>query len=399
MFPIKKRLIVVGGGAAGLFGAITAASRGASVILLERTNQLLSKVRISGGGRCNVTHACLDPRELIKNYPRGHKELLGPFTRFGPQETIAWFEERGVPLKTERDGRMFPLSDRSESIIDCLLTQAQMHGVDIRLVSRIEGIFHEEGRFILSLHNAKMECDSLLLATGSNPHGHALARSLGHTITPLVPSLFTFNSPTSPLHDLSGVSVDDATLTIADSPFTQRGPLLITHFGFSGPAVLKLSAWAARFLHENNYRATLRINWISTYDASSTLTTLKSTAPSRPIGGENPFHLPRQLWKRLLAPLDPHKRLADLTRQELSSLLTRLTTDSYIIEGKTTHKEEFVTCGGIHLKEINFKTLESRITPSLFFAGEILDIDAVTGGFNFQNAWTTSFIAGNHIAI
>lgn len=351
--------VVVGGGAAGIFAALhaKAANSSQSVIVLEKTAVLLSKVKVSGGGRCNVTHACFDPKELVKNYPRGHKELLGPFHRFGPSDTIEWFESRGVKLKTEPDGRMFPVTNSSATIIDCLLNEAKQLGVDIRLRQRIEKI---EPGFTLHLKEGKIDCEHLILATGSSLEGYQFAQGLGHTIQPPVPSLFTFNSPSSPLKDLSGIATI-AKVQIVGTPFTQTGPLLITHFGFSGPAVLKLSAWAARHLHTCNYHFEIAIDWL----------------PDQHLSPGDKIPLPKNLARRL-----SEKQLHD---------------DRYLIEGKTTHKEEFVTCGGVTLKEVDFKTLQSKLSPGLHFAGELLDIDGVTGGFNFQNAWTTGFIAGSSL--
>jgi len=368
-------LIIVGGGAAGIFAALAAkiAHPKASVLLIEKTAVLLAKVRISGGGRCNVTHACFEPMQLVKNYPRGEKELLGPFHRFQPRDTIEWFEARGVQLKTEKDGRIFPITDRSETIIRCLLSEAKKLGVEIRTTTRIEKI---EPGFLLKLQNGEtLHCKRLLLATGSNHEGYAWAQAFGHTIQKPVPSLFTFNVPTSPLKEQSGISVDPVKLQFTGSSLSQTGPLLITHFGFSGPAALKLSAWAARFLFEKEYRANLIINWLPDYSQEEIIQQLK-TSPT-------PFKFAKNLWKMLASEKSP------------LALAQKLQADIYAVDGKTTHKEEFVTCGGVTLKEVDFKTMQSKLCPGLFFAGEILDIDGVTGGFNFQSAWTTGFIAGS----
>jgi predicted Rossmann fold flavoprotein len=377
-------VIVVGGGAAGFFAAISAkqANPEAKVALLEKNAAVLSKVRVSGGGRCNVTHACFDPALLIRHYPRGGTELRGPFHVFQPRDTIEWFESRGVFLKAEEDGRIFPATDRSETIIDCLMNEAKRLGVELLLKQKIERL---EAGFTVGDHRAK----KLILATGSSSDGHAWAASLGHTIAVPVPSLFTFNVPTSPLKDLSGIVVADAELTIVG--LKQRGPLLITHFGFSGPAALKLSAWGARKLHECQYRADLMINWLPGVDVYEALCQLKKGSPQKTLASENLFHLPKNFWKWVVKD---EKRLNDFSLKELQAIAEKLQRDVYKVEGKTTHKEEFVTCGGITLKEVNFKTMESKICPGLYFAGEILDIDGVTGGFNFQNAWTTAFIAG-----
>jgi hypothetical protein len=388
-------VIVIGGGAAGIFAALAAKAShpDLSVVVLEKTAVLLSKVKVSGGGRCNVTHACFDPNQLVKNYPRGEKELLGPFHRFQPRDTIEWFESRGVKLKTESDGRMFPITDSSSTIIECLLSEARKLGVEIRLRQRVEKV--EKGFTIHLKDNPSLTCKHLILATGSSPEGYANAESLGHTIVPPVPSLFTFNVPTSPLKELSGISVDLATVEVG--PFTQTGPLLITHFGFSGPAILKLSAWGARFLHEKNYRMPFSINWIpklSQEELFQKLLQLKEQSPQKALLALNPFYFPKNLWKELLG-ID--KTLANFSKKELQELSQKLHADTYQMDGKTTHKEEFVTCGGVALKEVDFKTLQSKICPGLYFAGEILNIDGVTGGFNFQNAWTTGYISGNYI--
>lgn len=385
-------LIVIGGGAAGMFAAISAkaAKPDAKVALLEKSAHLLTKVRISGGGRCNVTHACFDPTLLIQNYPRGSNELRGPFHRFQPRDTVQWFETRGVPLKVEKDGRIFPCSDSSESIINCLTSEAEKLGVEILMRQKITTITKTESGF----EAGPFTCRKLLLATGSGADGHAWATQLGHTIQSPVPSLFTFNVPTSPLKELSGIAVEMAELKLLGTQLKQKGPLLITHFGFSGPAALKLSAWGARYLHEQQYNVKLAINWLPEYSAPQILeklTQLKKISPDRTLVSENVFGFPKNLWKQFLSD---DRRLNDFSLRDLQMLAQKLHEDVYQVEGKTTHKEEFVTCGGITLKEVNFKTMESKICPGLYFAGEILDIDGVTGGFNFQNAWTTAYIGG-----
>ena len=373
------------------------------IIVLEKTRQLLSKVRISGGGRCNVTHAEFDPKKLIGNYPRGSKELLGPFYHFQPQDTISWFNRHGVELKTEEDGRMFPVSDSSSTIIDCLLSAAKDGGVDIRLEHSVRRVEKTSGRFMIHIENKEpIECNYLLLATGSLPLGHEIAASLGHTIVPPVPSLFTFNVPTSPLSDLTGIAIEDAEISLKDSRWKQRGPLLITHWGFSGPAALKLSAWAARDLHACGYRTQILINWAPDYNAEKALEFLcrvKEKNPNKTLEIENPFRLPMNLWKRLLelSGIALGEAMGHLPKKKLSELAERITRSSFLQEGKTTYKQEFVTSGGVALKEIDFKSFESRIVPNLFFAGELLDIDGVTGGFNFQNAWTSAFLAATYI--
>lgn len=401
----KPKLVIVGGGAAGIFAAALCAEKltHCEIIVLEKTRQLLSKVRISGGGRCNVTHAQFDPRKLTSHYPRGNKELLGPFHRFQPQDTIAWFKHHGVALKIEEDGRVFPVTDASATIIDCLLSIIKERNVDIRCEQPVHLIERSGHRFTLHFEKQELVCDYLMLATGNNPQGHQLASSLGHSIIPPVPSLFTFNVPTSPLHDLTGISVDDAEISLKGSSFKQRGSVLITHWGFSGPAVLKLSAWAARDLHSQNYRTEINIDWIPSFkreEALDLLCGLKQKKPKNRLECENPFSLPMNLWKRLLSlsNIPSGIPLAHLQKKALTELIDLLTCSSFAQEGKTTYKQEFVTCGGIDLKEIDFKTMQSRLVDNLFFAGEILDIDGVTGGFNFQNAWTTAYLASECIS-
>lgn len=396
-------LIVIGGGAAGIFGAIWAKEThpDAKVTLLEKSAVLLAKVRVSGGGRCNVTHSCFDPKLLVQNYPRGGKELLGPFHQFQPQDTIEWFEERGVKLKTEADGRMFPVTDSSETIIQCLLNEAKKVGVEILLRQRVQNIRRIDEGFELELPDGQLKCKRLLLATGSSQEGLAWAEKLGHTIQKPVPSLFTFNVPTSPLKELSGISLKSAELKIRGSNLTQKGPLLITHFGFSGPAALKLSAWGARYLHEKEYKVGLSINWLPDSTEEQLLFLLlkfKEQSGQKYLFSENLFNLPKSLWRALLEQTSDTlmRKLVDIPRKDLQLLAKKLHEDIYQVDGKTTNKEEFVTCGGVTLKEINFKTMESKLCPGLFFAGEILDIDGVTGGFNFQNAWTSAFLAGTH---
>ncbi len=387
--------VIIGGGAAGLFAAIRCKSLNPSVpvILLEKTNQLLAKVRISGGGRCNVTHACFEPAKLILHYPRGGKELLGPFHTFQPKDTIAWFEERGVYLKTESDGRMFPVTDSSETIIACLLEAAASAGVEIRKQQKIQSIQKQEKGFLIQLPGEEISAKTVLLATGSSSWGHEIAAGLGHTIVEPVPSLFTFNIPSSPLLDLAGISVPNAIVTLKGTKLKQQGPLLLTHWGFSGPAVLKLSAWAARELHEMNYKTTLLINWIGSANQELLYQNLLQKKAERQA---LPSFLPHNLQNRLIESLsvDPSAPLQTLSHKHLSAIAAKLCADPYEIDGKTTYKQEFVTAGGIHLKEVDFKTMESRLAPGLFFAGEILNIDGVTGGFNFQNAWTTGWLAG-----
>lgn len=406
LFSIRRfmsKIVVIGGGAAGIFAAIAAKSADpkSSVKVLEKTAVLLSKVKISGGGRCNATHACFEPKELIKNYPRGSKELLGPFHTFQPRDIIKWFEAHGVTLKVEEDGRMFPITDSSSTIIECLLREADRLSIDISLRQRIEKVEKIEDRFKLTFADqSQLDFDKLILATGSSPQGHQLARELGHSIEESVPSLFTFNIQQFPLVELAGISLKQARVTLKNSSFSQTGPLLITHWGFSGPAVLKLSAWAARYFYEKKYNVELVVDWIPECPLErlfEEFTAYRQANPTQAISNCHLIHLPKNLWKKLIerSAVAAASKMNDLSNKAIKTICTTLKEDPYLIEGKTTHKEEFVTCGGVRLKEVNFKTMESRICPSLYFAGEVLDIDAVTGGFNFQNAWTTGWIAGH----
>ena len=393
---------MVGGGAAGFFGAITCAERypHCRVTILEKTGRVLSKVRVSGGGRCNLTHDCLEPRRLVQFYPRGGKALLGPFHRFGPTETMDWFERRGVPLVTLPDGCVFPKSDRSQTVIDCLTGAARAAGVAVQTGVPIHSITAEpSSRFAIDSDDGeRILCDRLLLATGSSPQGYEWARSLGHAVEPPVPSLFTFTVAGEGLKGLSGITVDKVTLSLPGTDLRQTGTLLITHGGLSGPAVLLLSSWGARTLHDRGYRSPLEIDWLG-WGAAQTEESLrghKSAHPRTNVVSHPLFGLPRRLWERLAAEagVKGDLRWADISNQQIKRFTEKLSSDRQEISGKSEFKEEFVTCGGVRLDEIDFKTLRSKVHPALFFAGEILDVDGVTGGFNLQNAWTTGFLAG-----
>lgn len=397
------RVVVIGGGAGGFFGAISCAEAypNAQVTLLE-ARQPLSKVKISGGGRCNVTHACFDPAVLVQYYPRGGKALRGAFSRFQPRDTIAWFARRGVTLKTEADGRMFPITDDSGTIVNCLMQAAQQAGVRIETATPVSTVVKTAAGFEIGLKSGQvLHADRLLLATGSSTQGYQLAKNLGHTIEPPVPSLFTFNIADPNLRALAGVAVESVRVSLSlpeQKPLEQTGALLITHWGLSGPAVLKLSAWGARVLYNSHYRAKLQINWLphlSLDQLRQQLLTAKQQ-PKRSIASYSPFDFPRRLWQYLVARtgISAEQRWAELSKKDMHQLLQELAQGQYFIEGKGVFKDEFVTCGGVSLKEVDFKTMESRLCPGLYFAGEILDIDGVTGGFNFQSAWTTGWIAG-----
>lgn len=399
---------VIGGGAAGFFGAIAAATTypQAQVTLLEAAQRPLAKVRISGGGRCNVTHACFDPALLVQHYPRGGKALRGAFSRFQPKDTVAWFAGYGVKLKTEADGRMFPVTDDSATIVDCLLQAASDAGVNLRPHTPVLAVTRQGERFCLTLRGGEvLTVDRLLLATGSSPQGYAIAQALGHRIEPPVPSLFTFQVTDPRLQDLAGVAVSTASLRLrvaANRPLEQTGPVLITHWGLSGPAVLKLSAWGARLLYDHHYQASLRINWVPQSKPDvlrQHLLAARTQMPRKTIAANCLVPIPRRLWERLVAAADiePEQRWAELSNQKLNRLLQELTQGDYTVKGKGVFKEEFVTCGGVRLAEIDFKTMQSRRCAGLYLAGEVLDIDGVTGGFNFQSAWTTGWLAGQAI--
>jgi len=396
-----RTICVIGGGAAGFFAAIACAQENpdVQVILLERTPQVLAKVRISGGGRCNVTHACFDPAELIRFYPRGAKALRGPFSRFNPHHTVQWFTARDVALKTEADGRMFPTTDNSQTIIDCLQNQARLTKVEVRLNTLIETIKRKNGFELTFKSGETLHADRIILATGSSPIGWQWAQDLGHTLETPVPSLFTFTVHDSRLHGLSGISVPDATITLEGTKLQQSGPLLITHAGLSGPAVLKLSAWGARVFHEMAYKAALTINWLPRIPQEKLLDQLRYVRKSQALKvtpGNNPFDLPRRLWEHLVvgAGIKSGIKWTEVSNERLLTLAGELQNGRYVMNGKNPFKEEFVTAGGVRLDEVDFRTMESKRCPGLYFAGEVLDIDAVTGGFNFQNAWTTGWIAG-----
>lgn len=400
-------IAIVGGGAAGFFAAIAAARANADckVSLFERSSQFLSKVRISGGGRCNVTHAFFDPRMFTARYPRGERELISPFHRFSADDTVAWFEARGVRLKREEDGRMFPMTDSSQTVIDCLIKEAKETGVRLFTRKGVESArVRAEGGFDLKFNDGEsMACDRLLLATGGcrSIGGVELARSLGHTVEPPVPSLFSLHVPAAWLRSLPGVSVDNVQVSV--ETLRERGPLLITHNGISGPAVLRLSAWGARALHEMNYRFSLRVNWVPEMNEAELRTEFQSrrkTEPTRRVNNSPIGALPGRLWENLVANagIFPGTIWTTLTRAGMNELVRQLRATQLQVDGKSLNKDEFVTCGGVRLREINFKTMESRVTPNLYFAGELLDIDGITGGFNFQAAWTTGWIAGHAMA-
>lgn len=397
-------IIVVGGGAAGFFAAINIVEKNPKlkVAILERGSTVLSKVRVSGGGRCNVTHACFEPNELAKFYPRGEKELRGPFHQFCSGDTIEWFEKHGVELKIEDDGRMFPVSNSSQTIIDCFLETVNKLGISVLTGQNVQSIFKKDSFWKIETQNENYIAQKLILATGSNPKIWEMLQTFGHLIVNPVPSLFTFNIKDARIKELPGVSAL-VTVKIKDTKLTSTGSLLITHWGMSGPAILKLSAWGARILHDKKYQFTIFINWlndIETQECEKILKDLKQENAKKAVSKKSPFEFPNRLWESLVlaSGVDSETKWADLSKIQLQNLVNQLTNCSFQVNGKSTFKEEFVTAGGIDLKEINFKTMESKLHENLYFAGEIVNIDAVTGGFNFQNAWTSGFIVANAIA-
>jgi predicted Rossmann fold flavoprotein len=406
---ISRRVIVVGGGAAGFFAAITCAEAapGIEVVVLEKGPQFLSKVRISGGGRCNVTHACFDAREFAARFPRGGQALIGPFQRFQAKDTVEWFESHGVKLKRESDGRMFPVTDSSQTIIDCLVNAAKRAGVKLMTGRGVEEVKKSAGGgFEAKLSKGEiLTCERLLLATGGcrTAAMGRLAESLGHTLEPPVPSLFTFHIEVPWLRDLAGVSVEEVDAEVSGTKLRERGPLLVTHWGLSGPLILRLSAWGARELHALDYRFPLDVNWLPKLDEEGVgdeLDRRRKEQPARLVVNGPIVPLGARLWEQLVlaAEIPRGMRWAELSRAAQHRLVQQLRRTEFAVTGKSLNKEEFVSCGGVRLSEVNFKTMESRIGPGLHFAGELLDIDGITGGFNFQAAWTTGWIAGKAMA-
>lgn len=396
-------IAVIGGGAAGFFAAISCKEHhpDAKITLYEKTDKLLSKVKVSGGGRCNVTHACFSNAQLVKFYPRGGSQLKKIFSHFSTQDTINWFESRGVKLKTEADNRMFPVTDNSQTIIDCLINEAGKLGVKTKLNSPINAILRDEDGFNLPINEETVRADYIIIATGGSPKlsGFKWLEDLGHTIVPPVPSLFTFNMPHEPIKELMGVSVENVSVKIQGTKLSSEGALLITHWGMSGPAILKLSSFGARLLNEMNYRFSVLINWLGNINEDALRNEMEKKKPAlgnSKISNKNPFNLPNRLWLYLLTKLNipQEKRWDELSKKDFNRLIHTLTNDEYKVEGKTTFKEEFVTCGGVSLNDVSLETMESKKCAGLYFAGEVLDIDGLTGGFNFQAAWSTGYIAG-----
>ena len=400
-----NKVIIIGGGAAGYFTAINAKEQNLDldITILEKGKEVLQKVKISGGGRCNVTHACFDPRELTQFYPRGEKELLGPFHQFMTGDTFEWFENRGVPLKIESDNRVFPEANTSQAIIDCFQNVVDNLGIKVLKNHGVNSVYRQDEEWVVNTKEQQFKADKLVVAAGSSKKVWELCKTLDHTIIEPVPSLFTFNIKDNRLTDLLGISVPDATVNIVGTNLEASGPLLITHWGMSGPAVLKLSAFGARILADKNYQYNVEVNWLSrpTDKVLNVLLNLKKKEPRKTVILKSPFsEISKRLWERfvLAAEIRITQNWADLNNRQLENLANQLTKGIFNANGRTTFKEEFVTAGGVDLKEINFKRFESRKHKNLFFVGEVLNIDAVTGGFNFQNAWTGGFICARSIA-
>ena len=396
-------ILIVGGGAAGFFTAINIVEKNPSlkVAILERGSEVLNKVRISGGGRCNVTHACFEPNELVKFYPRGEKELRGPFHQFCSGDTVEWFEKHGVELKIEADGRMFPVSNSSQTIIDCFIDTTKKLGISVLTNQSVQSIFKKDAVWKVETQSETYLSEKLILATGSNPKVWEMLQNFGHAVVSPVPSLFTFNIKDPRITALPGVSAL-VSVKVIGTKLESSGPLLITHWGMSGPAILKLSAWGARILFEKNYQFSIAINWlndIESDDVEKILKELKLEHAKKAVSKKSPLELTNRLWESLVmaSGIDAETKWADLSKNQLQNLSHQLTNSIFNVNGKSTFKEEFVTAGGIDLKEINFKTMESKLHENLYFAGEIVNIDAVTGGYNFQNAWTSGFIVANSI--
>ncbi len=398
----KYDIIIIGGGAAGFFSAINIVERNTKlkVAILERGKEVLSKVRISGGGRCNVTHACFEPNELVKFYPRGEKELRGPFHQFCSGDTIEWFENHGVELKIEDDGRMFPVSNSSQTIIDCFQEAVKKLKIDVLTNHSVQELYKTETHWKITTTQDVFTCEKIVMATGSNPKIWELLQNVGHSIIEPVPSLFTFNIKDSRIKELPGIATQ-VSVKVNGTKLESTGPLLITHWGMSGPAILKLSAWGARILHDKNYQFYIEVNWlndIDIQDAELLLKDLKQEHAKKTVSKKSPLDLQNRLWESLVlaSNIGNETKWADLSKNQLQNLANQLTKSTFQVNGKSTFKEEFVTAGGIDLKEINFKTMESKLHSNLYFAGEIVNIDAITGGFNFQNAWTSGYIVAQN---
>ena len=400
----KRKVVVIGGGAGGFFAAINLAESnpGVSVTIIEKSGHLLAKVKVSGGGRCNVTHACFIPKDLVKFYPRGNKELLGPFHQFMTGDTMEWFENRGVPLKMEDDNRVFPTSNSSQSIIDCFLGEVKRLGIAVKKNCGVTEISKTDEKWQLKTSFGNLEADAVIVASGSSKLVWEMLKKLGHSIIEPMPSLFTFNTKDTRLRDLSGLVASSVEVKINGTKLKERGPLLVTHWGMSGPAILKLSSVGARILHEKQYKFSISVDWCCEYEEEhvrEAFAEMKENKPKQQLQKTRLFELPKRLWFSFLdyCQIPEDKNWADISKKEMNKLTEVLKRGQFSINGKSTNKEEFVTCGGIDLKDINFKTFESKLQPNLFIVGECLNIDALTGGFNFQAAWTGGYVAGKSI--
>jgi predicted Rossmann fold flavoprotein len=397
------KVAIIGGGAAGFFAAFSVKEhhKDAEVVIYEKSSKLLAKVRVSGGGRCNVTNSCFSASKLSKFYPRGEKQMKKAFSVFQAKDTVVWFEERGVKLKAEDDNRMFPTSNNSQTIIDCFLREVNEKGIQIATQTPVNKLISTKNGITLRFDNRSENFDKVVIATGGSPKeaGFQWLKDLGHNITPPVPSLFTFNIPGNPIRKLMGLVIDTATVRIQGTKLSYTGPVLMTHWGMSGPAILKLSAWGARVLAEKDYNFNIQINWVSIKNEEEVNALLDNELPTirrKKIINANPFNLPNRMWTFLLrkADISPDSLWLELSKKSRNKLINLLLNDVYKVSGKTTFKEEFVTCGGITLSDLDFNSMESRVCKNLYFAGEVINVDGITGGFNFQAAWTTGYIAG-----
>lgn len=392
----KKSVIIIGGGASGFFCAANLDETKFDVKILEQNSDVLQKVKISGGGRCNVTHACFDPRELVQFYPRGNKELMSVFSKFQPGDTMEWFETRQVPLKIENDNRIFPESNSSQTIIDTLLKEVERKNFEIKTKTSVKEILKTENQYFIKTNNGVFEADYMIYSTGSSPKSLKIVENLGHKLVESVPSLFTFNIKDDLLKDLPGTSFDYAEVSIPKLKTDESGPLLITHWGLSGPAILKISAWKARELFDLKYQFEIEVNFIAKtiYEAEALFMEFRQNNPKKTIGQSKIFDVTNRFWNKLLeiSGVNPEKNISNISSKELQKILENLCQKKFRVDGKSTFKDEFVTAGGVDLKEINFQTMSSKILENLYLAGEVLNIDAVTGGFNFQACWSEAWL-------
>ncbi|PIF43741.1 hypothetical protein CLU96_0654 [Chryseobacterium sp. 52] len=396
-----KQIIIIGGGAAGFFCASNLDEKKHKITILEQNSDVLQKVKISGGGRCNVTHACFDPRELVQFYPRGNKELLSVFTKFQPGDTMDWFDQRSVPLKIENDNRVFPESNSSQTIINTLMNEIQKKNVEVKIKCSVKEIEKLDEKYLVKTSLGDFEADYIVYTTGSSPKSLKIVENLGHKIVPLVPSLFTFNIKDELLKDIPGTSFENAKISIPALKTEESGPLLITHWGLSGPAVLKISAWEALSLAQSKYHFEIEVNFISISmdDAEESFQNFKQSNPKKTIGQAKIFDVTNRFWQKILdvSKIDLNKQVSNISGKEMQKILENLCKKKLQVTGKSTFKDEFVTAGGVDLKEINFKTMSSKLLPNFHIAGEVLNIDAVTGGFNFQACWSEAWLISQHL--